>query len=257
MGADYIDYIIADSIVIPAESRKYYTEKVIYLPNSYQVNDDSREISNQIFSKEQLQLPDKGFIYCCFNNNYKITPEVFSIWSEILHAVDGSVLWLLGDTEIAERNLRQSAINEGLNPNRIIFAKRISTEQHLSRHKLADLFLDTSPYNAHTTASDSLWSGIPLLTKFGNSFAARVAASLLKSVDLPELITYSDSEYIEKAIYFAKNKDELYKIKNKLSLNRDKFPLFNTSLFCKNIEKSFKEIYKRKKEGKRPDHIFI
>jgi len=257
MGADYIDYIIADSVVIPESSKKYYSEKIIYLPNSYQVNDDSRVISNHAFSKEELNLPTEGFIYCCFNNNYKITPKVFSAWSEILRSVNGSVLWLLGDTAIAEKNLRQSAINEGLDPNRIIFANRISPELHLSRHKLADLFLDTCPYNAHTTASDSLWAGLPLLTKFGNSFASRVAASLLKSVGLPELITYSDSEYIEKAIYLATNKEELLKLKNKLFLNRDNFPLFKTSLFCNNLEKAYKEIHKRRSNNNNPDDIYV
>ena len=189
MAAKYIDYIIADPTLIPIESQQHYLEKIVYLPNSYQVNDRQRVIADKVFTKEELGLPKDGFVFCCFNNNYKITPDTFGGWMRILKAVEGSVLWLLEDNPTAGINLRKEAQARGLDPNRVIFAKRMKLPEHLARHKAAVLFIDTLPYNAHTTASDALWAGLPVLTCIGESFASRVAASLLNAIELPELIT--------------------------------------------------------------------
>jgi predicted O-linked N-acetylglucosamine transferase (SPINDLY family) len=188
MAAEYIDYIIADQMIIPTESRKYYYEKVVYLPNSYQVNDRKRIIADKAFTREELGLPKKGFVFCCFNNNFKITPHTFDGWIRILKAVEGSVLWLLEDNSTARINLLKEAKKRGLNPIRLVFAKRTKLPEHLARHCAADLFIDTLPYTAHTTTSDALWAGLPVLTCVGESFASRVAASLFNAIELPELI---------------------------------------------------------------------
>ena len=170
LGAPYMDYIIADRITIPESSQRFYTEKVVYLPNCYQPNDPLRRISDRVFTRADFGLPEHAMVYCCFNNCYKLTPAMFTIWMRILQAVDGSVLWLLVDEPQAERNLRREATNRGVDPSRLVFARRLPLDEHLARHRLADLFLDTLPYNAHTTASDALWAGLPVLTVVGNTF---------------------------------------------------------------------------------------
>lgn len=242
MGAEFIDYIIADRTVIPDESRIYYTENIIYLPDCYQVNDSKREISNIIYTRTEEGLPENCIVFCCFNNLYKITPEIFHIWINILKKVDNSVLWILSDNEIANENLTNTLSLHNIDSNRIIFAKRKPLNEHLSRIRLADLFLDTFPYNAHTTASDALWAGLPILTCIGNSFASRVTASLLKSINVPELITTNFSEYMNRAIELALSPNLLIHIKNKIKYNKFNTPLFNTILFTKNIEKAYKEV---------------
>jgi predicted O-linked N-acetylglucosamine transferase (SPINDLY family) len=181
MGADFIDYIIADKVVIPKSAQEFYSEKVIYLPDSYQVNDSSREISNRQFKRSELGLPDDGFVFCCFNNNYKISPFEFDIWMRLLAEVEGSVFWLLRGNKWAEANLRKEAVARGIDASRIVFAEKMSLPNHLARHRCADLFLDTFNVNAHTTASDALWSGLPVVTKLGEGFPARVAGSLLNA----------------------------------------------------------------------------
>ena len=195
MQAEYIDYIIADPIVIPQELQNAYSEKVVYLPHSYQVNDRQRPIANVEFTKKQCGLPENGFVYCCFNNNFKITPEIFDIWMRVLHSVPDSVLWLLEDNATAAKQLRIEATQRGINPERLVFAPRMTLAEHLARHRLADVFIDTYPCNAHTTASDALWAGLPVVTLMGNSFAGRVAASLLNGIQLPELITGNAQAY--------------------------------------------------------------
>ncbi len=195
MAADFIDYIIADPTLIPLEYQEHYSEKVVYLPHSYQPNDRKREIAQKNFTRAELGLPNDGFVYCCFNSNWKITPDVFDLWMDILKKTPTSVLWLLEDNKHAAENLRQEAQVRGVEPDRLIFAERMPMAQHLARHKCADLFLDTLPCNAHTTASDALWAGLPVLTRMGESFASRVAASLLNAIGLPELITNSAIEY--------------------------------------------------------------
>src|SRR5262249_37692216 len=171
LGAGYMDYIIADRYVIPEKHKEFYREKVAYLPHCYQANDDKKKIATYGFTRSELGLPEQGFVFCCFNNNYKILPDVFDCWMRILGKVDGSVLWLLEDNATAATNLRKEAVARGLSSDRLVFAKRMLLSNHLARHRLADLFLDTLPYNAHTTASDALWSGLPVLTCLGETFA--------------------------------------------------------------------------------------
>ena len=257
MGTQAIDYLIADSILIPKNSRSYYSEKIIYLPNCYQANDTKRKISDEIFTREQLGLPAKEFIFCCFNNNWKITPETFDLWAQILRLVDNSILWLFEDNSLAASNIRTEAKNRGLHPDRIVFAKFMNHASHLARYKAADLFLDTFPYNAHTTASDALWAGTPVLTLEGKSFSGRVAASLLTNVRLPELITQSTDEYVSRAIELANNRQKLISIKRVLHENRSTSPLFNILRFVKDIESSYQKIYHRYHSGLPPDHIYF
>ena len=243
LGCEYIDYLIADKIVIPEISKQWYSEKIIYLPNSYQANDDDRKISSKIYSRIDQGLPDNSFIFCCFNNTYKITPGIFDIWMRILNSVQNSVLWLLESNEHSTINLKKEAIKRGVNENRIIFAKRLSIDEHLSRHRLADLFLDTIPYNAHTTASDALWSGVPVLTCLGSTFPGRVSSSLLHAIGLPELIAPSLTEYETMAIDLAKNPHKLSTIRLKLQENSKIFPLFNSNLYTQNLEAAYKKMY--------------
>jgi predicted O-linked N-acetylglucosamine transferase (SPINDLY family) len=239
MGAEYIDYLIADKTLIPEASQKFYTEKIAYMPHSYQVNDRSRVISDRVFTKQEVGLPDEGFVFACFNSNYKITPDVFDVWVRILKSVEGSVLWLFEDNETAATNLRKEAQKRGLAPERLVFAPKMEISEHLARHKLADLFIDTLPCNAHTTASDALWAGLPVLTCMGESFASRVAASLLNAIEMPELITSSLKEYEELAVALGKDPQRIQALKQKLESNKLTTPLFDSTMFTQNIEKLF------------------
>jgi predicted O-linked N-acetylglucosamine transferase (SPINDLY family) len=257
MGANYIDYIIADKTLIPAKSNKFYSEKIIYLPNSYQANDRTRLISDKQFTKAALGLPENGFVFACFNNNYKILPSTFDLWCKILVKVEGSVLWLLDDNPIAKKNLIKEAVARGIDSTRVVFAERIELSEHLARHRQADLFLDTFPYNAHTTASDALWAGLPVLTLMGESFASRVAASLLTAIDLPELITSSQEHYEALAIELATNPAKLKEIKTKLESNRLTTPLFDTPRFTKHLEDAYTKMCKRYHADLPPEHIYI
>ena len=257
MGAEYIDYLIADRHVAPIESQEYYSEKIVYMPNSYQVNDSGRVISNREFTREELGLPADGFVYCCFNNNFKILPSMFDSWVKILRQVENSTLWLFEDNALASKNLRIEAELRDLDPDRIVFAQRMKLTDHLARHKVADLFLDTFPYNAHTTASDALWVGLPLLTLQGKSFASRVASSLLQNLELTELIAKSLADYESKAIELGRNSEMLSKVKNKLITNRASSPLFDGKLFAVHLENAFEEMYKHYTLNKPPEHIFV
>jgi predicted O-linked N-acetylglucosamine transferase (SPINDLY family) len=257
LGADYIDYLIADKTLIPVESQQHYSEKIVYLPNSYQVNDRHRLIAQTQFTKQELGLPQDGFVFCCFNNNFKITPDVFDTWVRILKAVDKSVLWLFQDNPTAATNLQKEAALRGLDPARLVFATRMDLPQHLARHKAADLFLDTLPYNAHTTASDALWAGLPVLTCMGESFASRVAASLLNAIGLPELITQTPEDYEALAIELATNPGKLQSIKAKLAANRLSTPLFDTALFTKHIEAAYVQMNERYQADLKPDHFEV
>lgn len=239
LGAPYIDYIIADDVVIPDAAREFYTEKVVNLPGSYQCNDRKRAVSKRVFTRAEAGLPETGFVFCCFNNNFKIMPGIFQMWARILNAVPGSVLWLIEDNAVAVANLKRHAPAFGLDPSRLVFAPRIAPDEHLARHKLADLFLDTLPYNAHTTASDSLWVGVPLVTCPGESFPARVAASLLSAVGLPELITPTLQDYEALAIALATDPARLQALKDKLIAGRAAAPLFDTDAFTRNIEAAY------------------
>ena len=262
MGAEYIDYMIADRIVIPNSQLKFYAEKIVHLPNSYyptsyQLNDSRRITAPQAFTRADMGLPQTAFVFCCFNNNYKITPDVFDGWMRILKRVDGSVLWLLEANASAASNLRKEAGARGVDPERLVFAKPMSLPDHLARHRLADLFLDTLPYNAHTTASDALWVGLPVLTRIGETFAGRVAASLLTAIGLPELITATPQAYEELAIELANNPEKLAAISQKLANNRLTTPLFDTKLFTQHIEAGYTAMYERYQAGLPPDHIYI
>jgi len=257
MAADFIDYIIADKILIPTQSQKSYSEKVVYLPDSYQINDSKREISKKDFTRIELGLPEEGFVFCCFNNSYKILPDVFNSWMRILKAVEGSVIWLLDSNDSSVCNLKREASNLGISPERLVFAKFMPLPDHLARHSCADLFLDTHPCNAHTTASDALWAGLPVLTRIGESFAARVAASLLNAVGLPELITTSVDEYEQLAIRLATHPDEVRALKQKLSDERLSSKLFDTPLYVRHLEAAYTEMYDRHQAGLEPDHIYI
>jgi predicted O-linked N-acetylglucosamine transferase (SPINDLY family) len=221
------------------------------------VNDRNRVISDKAFSRSEFGLPSQGFVFCCFNNNYKITPLIFSCWMRILNQVDGSVLWLLEDNAFAASNLKKEAEGRGVSSERLVFAKRMPLPEHLARHKLADLFLDTLPYNAHTTASDALWVGLPVLTCLGETFAGRVAASLLNAIGLPELITTTPEAYEHMAIDLATHPEKLAVIKHKLAENRLTTPLFDTKLFTKHIEAAYTAMHERHQAGLEPDHIVV
>jgi predicted O-linked N-acetylglucosamine transferase (SPINDLY family) len=252
MGANYIDYILADRHVIPPEHQACYSEKVIYLPDTYQVNDSRRIIAEQTPSREIAMLPEKGFVFCCFNSNYKITPEIFDIWMRLLNKVEGSIIWLMGCSAVARLNLKREAKQRGVTAKRLIFAPQMKHDEHLARLRLADLFLDTLPYNAHTTASDALWAGLPVLTCTGNTFAGRVAGSLLKAIGLPELITDNLKDYEELALKLATTPELLLAIKTRLSQNRLSHPLFNTKIFCRNIEEAYKTMWQQVQQGNKP-----
>ena len=244
-GANFIDYVIADKTLVSKELQKHYSEKIISLPGTYQVNDSTKKISDKVFTREELGLPKNGFVFCCFNNNYKILPSVFDIWMRLLKKIKGSVLWLLVENSTAKENLKKEAVKRNVDENRIIFAKIMPLADHLARHRCADLFIDTFPYTAHTTCSDALWAGLPVITRVGNSFPSRVSASLLTAIDLPELITHTEKEFEDLAVEFANNKSKLDEIKIKLEKNKISKSLFNTKLYTKNIESSFKIIYDR------------
>ena len=257
LGVDYIDYLIADKTLIPQKSQQNYSEKIVYLPHSYQVNDRQRIISHKQFTKQELGLPQEAFVFCCFNNNYKITPDLFDSWVRILKAVDASVLWLLEDNQTAAANLRKEAHLRGVDPARLVFAKRMNLPEHLARHRLAELFLDTFPYNAHTTASDALWAGLPVLTCMGESFASRVAGSLLNAIELPELVKDTQTDYEVLAIELATNPAKLKAIKGKLEKNRLTTPLFDTAVFAKHIETAYSKMYEQYQADLLPEHIYI
>jgi predicted O-linked N-acetylglucosamine transferase (SPINDLY family) len=257
MGADYIEYIIADKTLIPLDAQSCYSEKVVYLPNSYQVNDRGRLISERQFTRLELGLPEDRFVFCCFNNNYKILPATFDGWMRILKAVEGSVLWLLQDNLWAVENLKKEAQKQGIDAKRLVFADRMPLSEHLARHCQANLFLDTFPYNAHTTASDALWTGLPVLTLMGQSFASRVAASLLNAMGSPELVTNTREEYEALAIELAMNPKKLADIKLKLTNNRLTTPLFDTPLFARHLESAYIKMYEQYLKGFPPECIDI
>jgi len=257
MGAAYIDYLIGDSIIIPEDHKRYYAEKIVYLPHSYWVTDSTRKRSAKQYTRQEMGLPENGFVFCCFNNNYKITPDVFDIWIRLLHKVDGGILWLLEGNPTAANNLRAEAKSRGLAVDRLVFAKRVDQDDHLVRHRLADLFLDTFNCNAHTTTSDALWEGLPVLTCIGETFAGRVAASLLSAANLPELITRSHQEYEAVALELATNPKKLSSLRMKLAQNRDTCPLFNTALFTRHFEDACVKMWERSQAGLSPDDIVI
>jgi predicted O-linked N-acetylglucosamine transferase (SPINDLY family) len=257
MGAEYIDYLIADHIVVPDGSRALYAEKVVRLPGSYQVNDRHRTISERTFTRSELGLPADAFVFCCFNNSYKITPRTFDVWTRILRRTEGSVLWLIEDSSIAATNLRREAEARGIHPGRLVFAARTGLSEHLARHRNADLFLDTLPYNAHTTASDALWAGLPVLTLAGTAFASRVAASLLAAAGLPDLITTSSLQFEARAIELATDRAKHEEVRARLASNLETAPLFDTARFAAHLEAAYVAMFERSRAGLPPEHIDI
>lgn len=255
LATPYMDYIVADKTIIPDDLQDGYSEKIIYLP-SYQANDDRTVISDKMFTREELGLPEKGFVYCCFNNSYKITPAIFDSWARILIAVPNSSLLLYTDSENVKLNLTNEIECRGVNGGRVIFAGRLKRDEYLARYRIADLFLDTSPYNAGTTASDALWAGLPVLTFLGQSFSARMCGSLLIALGMPELVASSQIEYEMLAISIGEDPRRIVALKNKLVENRLTTPLFNTKLFTKNLESAYKKSYERYQSGLTPDHIY-
>jgi predicted O-linked N-acetylglucosamine transferase (SPINDLY family) len=252
MGADFVDYVIADKIVLPLDQQPFYTEKIVHLPECYQVNDSQRKIADREPTRCEVGLPQGRFVFCCFNNSYKITAPVFDVWMRLLGKVNGSALWLLRDNSSVEINLRKEAVARGIDPARLVFAGRAPLEDHLARHRLADLFLDTLPYNAHTTASDALWAGLPLITCRGESFAGRVAASLLNAVGLSELVTHNPQEYEALALQLARDAPLLASVKAKLLRNRDAYPLFNSKRFTRHLEGAYATMWEIWQRGESP-----
>ena len=257
MGADYMDYLIADHTLIPKDCQRHYSEKIAYLPDSYQPNDSRRPLSAKLSTRADEGLPENAFVFCCFNNAYKIGPAVFDIWMRILARVEGSVLWLLEDNPSASANLRKEAARREISPDRLVFARRLPLAEHLARHTLADLFLDTSPYNAHTTASDALWAGLPVLTRIGETFAGRVAASLLRAVDLPELVTATEAEFEELAVELARNAERYRALRKRLQQSRATAPLFDTQAFTRHLEAAYCAMFERYQAGLSPEHIQV
>jgi protein O-GlcNAc transferase len=256
MGADYMDYLIADTTIIPLANQQHYAEKILYLP-SFQANDSKRRIADRNFTRAELGLPPTGCVFCCFNANYKITPATFASWMRILTKVPDSVLYLFADNETVVKNLKQEAQNRGVDANRLIFADKLPLAEYLARYRVADLFLDTLPYNAGATASDALWAGLPVLTCLGEAFASRMGASLLSAIGLQELITCTQREYEALAIALASDPQRLAAIKHKLAANRSTTPLFDTHRFAKHLETGYSKILERYHAGLPPDHIHV
>jgi predicted O-linked N-acetylglucosamine transferase (SPINDLY family) len=257
MGAPYIDYIIGDHTILSDTDRAAYSEKLVKLPHSYQPNDRKRLIADQWFRRDDFGLPAGRLVFCCFNNNHKILPDMFDRWMRILKAVEGGTLWLLAENPAAIENLKKEAAVRGVDPARLVFAERVDPPEHLARHRLADLFLDTLPYNAHTTASDALWAGLPVLTQIGESFAGRVAASLLRAIGLPELVAQTADQYERLAVELASDPAKLAAIKATLESNRLTTPLFDTQLFTGHIEAAYQAMYDRYQAGLPPDHVVV
>ena len=257
MGAEYIDYIIADRIALPESQRVFYSEKVAYLPNSFLVGDRGRGAADSACTRAEAGLPHEGFVFCCFNNNYKITPDVFEIWMWILKQVEGSVLWLVGGVPTMEHNLRSEAAARGVDAERLVFAQRLPLPEYQARLGLADLFLDTLPYNAGAAAGDALWAGLPVLTRSGDTLTGRTAASLLNAVDLPELITETPQQYEAMAITLATQPARLAEVKQKLEMNLPVAPLFDTKLFTRHIEAAYIAMHERHQSGLPPAHIRV
>jgi predicted O-linked N-acetylglucosamine transferase (SPINDLY family) len=257
MGASYVDYIIADAIIIPEEHKPFYSEKVVHLPHTYQPNDSKRAVPQRSFRRTELGLPADSAVLCCFNSCYKITPPVFDSWMQILKGAANSVLWLFEENAIAPSNLQREAAARGIDPQRLIFATPMPHDDHMARLQQADLFLDTAPYNAHTSASDALWIGLPLVTRIGDTFAGRVAASLLTAMGVPELVTSSVEAYEALAIELAGNPERRAAIKRKLAANRPTAPLFDTARYTRHIEAAYVAMYERWQAGLPPTDIAV
>jgi len=257
MGADFIDYVIVDRFVVPPSEQDFFSERLVHLPDCYQVNDSTREIASTPGSRSDFGLPTHGLVLCSFNNSYKISPAIFDVWTRLLAATPGSVLWLLRTNELVEDNLRSEAARRGVDAARLIFAPVMPLAEHLARHRHADLFLDTVPCNAHTTASDALWAGLPVLTCNGNTFAGRVAGSLLRAIGLPELITESLDEYERAALDLARDPQRLTALRQRLEKNRGTSALFDLPRYTRNIEAAYARMWQSWLSGMAPQSFSI
>ncbi len=258
LGAGHADYILADRTVIPLEQRPFYAERIVYLPDCFLPHDAGRQIADATPSRREAGLPESGFVFCSFNNNLKINPPVFDVWMRLLARIEGSVLWLRQDSDAAVGNLRREAQARGVDPDRIVFAPRVpSMADHLARHRLAGLFLDTLPFNAHTTASDALWAGLPVLTCRGTSFASRVAVSLLVGLGLPELITDTLDDYEALALHLARDEAKLAAMREKLAQSRATSPVFDTGRICRHLESAYETMWARHERGERPESFAV
>ena len=256
MAAPYIDYLIADRVIVPPALRAHYAEKLAYLP-SYQANDSQRRIADRRFARHELGLPPAGFVFCCFNSNYKITPATFGSWMRILGRTPGAVMFLYAASETVADNLRQEARARGVNPRRLVFGARMAPAEYLARYLAADLFLDTLPYNAGATASDALWTGLPVLTCAGETFAGRMASSLLQAIGLPELITSTPAQYEDLAVALGLDAQRMAELKQKLAANRLTTALFDTRLHTRNLEAAYIQMQARYAANLPPEDIFI
>lgn len=256
-GADFIDYVIADAVVVPEGDKRFYAEKVVHLPHCYQANDDQLPIAQHPYQRHELKLPDKGFIYCSFNQPYKIDAALFHTWLKILKQVDGSILWLVERSPLAKANLRRAAEKAQVNPDRLVFAGFLPLERNLARLQLADLVLDTRIYNGGATTANALWAGVPVLTILGNNWVSRMSASALAALDLPELITEDLNTYAQKAVRLAKNRSAMEALRNKLRAQRHTAPLFNTTLFTRHMEKAYTLMLERYEKNLAPESFSV
>jgi predicted O-linked N-acetylglucosamine transferase (SPINDLY family) len=254
-GSETIDYLVADKLIIPEKFQKFYSEKIIYLPDTYQPNEELKEACFQFKSKKDLDLPDNKFIFCCFNGHQKIQPKIFNLWMKILDKRKDSVLWLLRDNENSEQNLKKNASKLGIDPNRLIFAKKIQIDKHLARLKFADLFLDTYPYGAHTTCSNALRMNLPVITMKGESFASRVSASILNSINCNELIVDNIEDYEKLALKISNESESLRKIREKIKKQIELSNLFKPKIFTKNLERGYLKVYQNYIDGSKPKTI--
>jgi predicted O-linked N-acetylglucosamine transferase (SPINDLY family) len=252
-GADFIDYFIADRVVIPESHRRHYSENVVYLPDTFMPNDSKRPIGTRKPTRSELGLPADGFVFCCFNNSFKYTPEMFDVWMRLLRSVEKSVLWLPQFNEAVVENLRKEAEQRGVSAERLLFARFVaSPAEHLARLQVADLFLDTLPYNAHATACDALWVGLPVVTCIGSTFAGRVAASLVRAVGLTDLVTRTLEEYEALALRLATDRSLLADVKATLARNRSSYPLFDTARLTRNLEAAYDTMWQRSQSAQKP-----
>jgi predicted O-linked N-acetylglucosamine transferase (SPINDLY family) len=257
LGASHMDYMLADVTVIPPADQGCYDECITYLPDTYQANDSTRTVAEPSGTRADAGLPDGAFVFCCFNNNFKITPAVFAVWMRLLTLVKGSVLWLLKDNDDAAASLQQEARQHGVAPERLVFAPRVPLEQHLTRHRFAHLFLDTLPCNAHTTASDALWAGLPLLTCLGTTFSGRVAASLLKAVGLSELVAPDLAAYEGLALELANSPQRLDYLRGRLERHKASSPLFDTARMARHVDAAFVGMWERNQRGEAPQSFTV
>jgi predicted O-linked N-acetylglucosamine transferase (SPINDLY family) len=257
LGARYIDYLIADRVVVPESERDFYDEKIVYLPHTYQPNDCRRAVPEAKMSRAEHGLPDHAFVFCSFNQSYKLTPSMFSVWVKLLKQVENGVLWMLESNKWQSQNLRAEMARQGIAADRIVFAPAVPPAMHLARLGLADLFLDSLPYNAHTTASDALWAGLPLLTCLGSTFPGRVAASVLKAGGMPELITRNLDEYEALALKLACDKDHLLSLRRRLQQNRETSPLFDTNAYRLHIESAYRTMWELYQRGEGPVNFAV